>query len=236
VRRSNPLDGILARSGATMVERAGAVVAADFGSVAGELAVCGQAVGIADRADLAQLELHGSATLVTEALVALTGRQAAPGFAAHGLDAWWCRLDSHRVLGICEPGHGEDAQAALERVAGATPGVAWSDVSSDHVALGIIGPVVEALLRVAGPIAADDMPAVGGFTDITLGGAPGLLLREAPTLFLLLVPAAHGIRAWHALHEAAEPVGGRAVGVEAFDRYAAGLRARAQQAAQPEPA
>jgi glycine cleavage system aminomethyltransferase T len=236
MQRPNPLDTLLRRAGATMIEKGGATVAANFGSVAGELAVCGQAVGVADRADLAQVELHGSATLVTEALVSLTGRQAAPGVAAHGLDAWWCRLDSHRVLGICEPGHGEDALAALERAAAATPGVAWSDVSGDHVALGVIGPGAHALLAAAGPIEADDMPVAGAFTDITLGGAPGLLLREVPTLFLLLVPAAHGVRAWHALHEAGEPLGVRAIGVEAFDRYAAGLRARAQQAPEPEPA
>lgn len=236
MRRPNPLDTLLRRAGATMAEKNGAAVAADFGSVAGELAVCEQAVGIADRADLAQVELHGSATLVTEALVALAGRQAAPGFAAHGLDAWWCRLDSHRVLGVCEPGHDEDALAALERVAAATPGVAWSDVSGDHVALGVIGPRAEALLTEAGPIDADDMPATGAFSDLTLSGGPGLLLREAPALFLVLVPAAHGIRAWHALHEAGEPLGGGAVGVEAFDRYAAGLRTRAQQPVAPEPA
>jgi len=231
MRHSNPLDSVLRRAGATMAERNGATVAADFGSVAGELAVCGRAVGIADRADLTQLELHGSATLVTEALVALAGRQAAPGFAAHGLDAWWCRLDSHRVLGVCEPGHGQSALAALQRVAAATPGVVGSDVSGDHVALGVIGPRAEALLTAAGPIAADDMPAVGGFSDITLSGGPALLLHEAPALLLLLVPAAQGIRAWNALHEAGEPLGGRSVGVEAFDRYAAGLRARAHQPA-----
>jgi glycine cleavage system aminomethyltransferase T len=236
MRRPNPLDTVLRRAGATMVEKGGATVAADFGSVAGELAVCQRAAGIADRADLAQVEVHGSADSLTEALVALAGREAAPGVAAHGLDAWWCRLDAHRVLGVCDPGHGDDALAALRHMAATTPGVAWSEVSDDHVALGVAGPEAEALLEAAGPIDADDMPAVLGFTDITLSGGPGRLLRETPSLFLVLVPAAHGVRAWHALHEAGEPLGARAVGVEAFDRYAAGLRARAQQAAQPEPA
>lgn len=236
MRRSNPLDTLLRRAGATMVRKGGATVAADFGSVAGELAVCQQAVGVADRADLAQLELHGTAEPVAEALVALTGRQPASGFAARSADAWWCRVDSHRVLGFCEPGHRDAAAASLASVAHKTAGTDWSEVSDDYVALGIVGPRAEELLTVAGPIDAGDMPAVAGFTDITLSGCPGLLLREAPTLYVALVPAAHGVRAWHALHEEGEPLGGGAVGVEAFDRFAAGLRARALQATEPEPA
>jgi glycine cleavage system aminomethyltransferase T len=236
MRRSNPLDTLLRRAGATMVSRGGATVAADFGSVAGELAVCQQAVGVADRADLAQLELHGNAGPVAEALVALAGREPATGYAARSADAWWCRVDSHRVLGFCEPGHRDAAAAALARIAGDTPGTDWSEASDDYVALGVAGPAAEALLAAAGPIDAADMPALAGFCDVTLSGAPGLLLREAPALFLALVPAAHGIRAWHALHEAGEPLGVGAVGVEAFDRFAAGLRARALQAAEPEPA
>ena len=72
--RTSPLEAILRGSGATMLYEAGVTFANDFGSVAGEVAVCLRAVGIADRSDLVKLDISGPA----EDVAAVVGSWPAP--------------------------------------------------------------------------------------------------------------------------------------------------------------
>ena len=58
-------------------------VANDFGSVAGELAACLRAVGVADCSDLVKLDVHGSAEAVAAAVTHVAGAVPATGGALH---------------------------------------------------------------------------------------------------------------------------------------------------------
>lgn len=56
-----PLTDVLQIAGAVMTTRYGRPVAANFGSAAGELAVCVNGVGVCDRSELSVLALEGRA-------------------------------------------------------------------------------------------------------------------------------------------------------------------------------
>ena len=57
----SPLDDVLKRSGAHMTEREGWVVAADFGSLAAEIAVSRATAGLADVSSIGKFEVRGLA-------------------------------------------------------------------------------------------------------------------------------------------------------------------------------
>jgi glycine cleavage system aminomethyltransferase T len=124
-----PLESVLYRDGATMVERHGRRVAAHFGSRPGEEAACLKAVGIADRSDRTTLEVRGD---VDAALLEL---------AAIGERAWSSYAGPSRAIVRCEY---EDTAACLTAL-----GSDARDATREYAAIALVGPNAEALLDAA---------------------------------------------------------------------------------------
>ena len=129
-----------------MVTRHGWWVAAHFGSPGGEIALCGTAVGLADRSDLGKLELRGEAGALETLVGQLTGGQVVPGEAL---------LAAQRlvVLGLARARDRDLRRRAHRRCAPPsarparwTPGVTVTDLTPRLAALGLIGPATDELL------------------------------------------------------------------------------------------
>jgi glycine cleavage system aminomethyltransferase T len=153
-----PLESVLYRDGATMVERHGRRVAAHFGSRAGEEAVCLAHVGLADRSDRTTLLLTGD---VDTALLEL---------AALGDRAWSSYAGSDRAVVRCEFA---DTAACLDAVSKA-PGAAARDCTREWAALALLGPAAEELLQVADlPSSAITLHEAGLMYEVLVPAAHG---------------------------------------------------------------
>jgi glycine cleavage system aminomethyltransferase T len=226
----SPLDELLRRTGATMVDHHGAVVASDFGSVPGELAVCQRAVGISDRSELVHLELRGGEAPVRRLVERLTGFAPVADVARSTEHGWWCPVTPHRVLVLSEPDLADSLAGDLGHVRPSTARAAWMDVSSDQEAIAVVGPNAEPLLVAVAP--AEDTRAlpVTGIRPVRLAGFPALVLREAPMQFLAVVAAAHAAEIWRALQSAGHEHGLGSVGRTALERFAISERMLGRQA------
>ncbi len=214
------LEETLGTAGAVFVTRGGARVAAHFGSVAAELAVCRRGVGIADRSDHGTLELRGNAAAVAEAVERVTGERLAPGRALRSAGAWWCPITRHRVLVVADRAAADDLGVVVGAAARLTPGASVIDLEGDYAALGLVGPRAGRVVRDAGLLVAPVLPA-GGFLARAGALTPSMLLREDADAFLLLVPASHARRAWGHLMAAGLAHGVTCVGRDALDRLRA---------------
>ena len=81
-RRASALEPVIRQAGGVLVMRDDRAVVAHYGSAAGELAACVSAVGLADRSDLAILQLDGPAPQLRHLSQRLAGSELAPGGAA----------------------------------------------------------------------------------------------------------------------------------------------------------
>lgn len=215
------LQETLRRAGALFVSRGGDLVAAHFGSAAAELAVCRHGVGIADRGDLAVLELRGTPAAVAAVVERITGARLGPGHAVRSGAAWWCPVTRHRVLVLADRAAAADVAVLLSTATGADAGASIIDLSGDYATIGLIGPRAQRVVRDGGLLESSLLPADGGFLSRTGALRPGLLLREDVDSFLLLVPDAHGERAWEHLMGAGRVHGVTCVGRDALDRLRA---------------
>lgn len=228
-RRRSPLESVLRLAGATLTEECGAVLAIDYGSVGGEVAVCQTAVGVADRSELVKLELRGGAEALALLVERLAGARPAPGRVLPVDHAWIHPLSRVRMLVLCDPCHG---RSLVERVADevvATTGVASVDVSEDRAAILLLGPSSEALLVSPELGPGREVPSVGGVEEALVAGGPGLVMRQGPDQFLIVTDRAHAVAVWHALHEAGADHGIASVGRAALDRFDVSGRTFARQ-------
>lgn len=208
----------------------GVSVCSDFGSTAGELAVCLRSVGIADRAELVKLQLLGEPERVAGAVEQAVGVVASPPLASFGDGAWWYPLAEDRTIVLCEPGDRAWVEAMLDEVTTGVDGIGWSDVSDEWEALAIVGPSSDELLHGACAGEADELPD-GGCRGVHIAATVALMLHEAPARFLALVPRAEAVSAWEALSSAGEKLGVGWVGRLALDRLAISTRTRTGQGA-----
>jgi glycine cleavage system aminomethyltransferase T len=159
-----PLEAVLYRDGATMVERHGRRVAAHFGSPAGEEAVCLKSVGLADRSDRTTLSLRGD---VDAALLAL---------ADLGERAWSSYAGSDRALVRCEHA---DASACLQALA-AVPDIGVRDASAEYAAIALIGPNADPVLTAADlPSSAVVLHEHGPLFEVLVPAAQGPVVWDA---------------------------------------------------------
>lgn len=222
------LEETLGSAGAAFVVRGSRRVAAHFGSVPGEIAVCRHGVGVADRSDAGKLELRGPGSAVAHVLERVLGQRLLPGWAVRAYGAWWCPVTRERVLVLGDEAAVADLGPVVDSAAAGVPGVSTIDLSGDYAAIAAIGPRAEALMRDAG-LLAGSLP-VGGFCPRAGALTPALVLREDSDRFLLLVPEAHGSGAWRHLMVAGRALGATCVGRDALDR----LRACPRSATVPE--
>jgi glycine cleavage system aminomethyltransferase T len=204
----SPLDEVLKRSGAHMTEREGWVVAADFGSLASEIAVSRATAGLADVSNISKFEVRDAAPAIADMYP--SGRELRPGRAIEAADAWWCVVSSELLLVLASPKRARRVRADLEERA--YPRTRIDDVTSDRVAVCLTGPYARQILARAG--AAPCAP--GSMRVESVGGVPTLTLHQYEKQWLLVASAPEAGDLWQALAEAGAPLGLAYVGADAL--------------------
>jgi glycine cleavage system aminomethyltransferase T len=214
----SPLDEVLRRAGAHMSERDGWLVAADFGSLAAELAASRAAAGLVDVSSIGKFELHGSEQALDAAQPC--GRPLAHQRSVEADDAWWCRLSPEVLLVLECPGATVRARAHLEEKA-ADHGLRLKDVTRERVALCLMGRAGREVLARVGTREV----APGIWRWESAAGIPTLVLRQSADRWLLAADVTEAVELWNGLSEAGAPLGLAHVGTDALQHLlAAGER------------
>jgi glycine cleavage system aminomethyltransferase T len=220
-RRASALEPILRQAGGVLVMHDDRAVVAHYGSAAGELAACVSAVGLADRSDLAILQLDGPAAQLRHLSQRLAGSELAPGGALHSGGAWWCAASPQRMLVLGDARSGDRLHAVLRARVTRRSAVTLAARSDELAALAVVGRRASALLAELGVYGASGNPRdVPPLTAHTAAGAEVVWLLESDDKALALMTAADAPRVWHAIERAGRPYGLCAVGQEALARYA----------------
>jgi glycine cleavage system aminomethyltransferase T len=208
----SPVPATCLAAGARLAERDGHTVAAHYGSVPAEIAVCMTSVGLADRSELGTLELRAATSLLDRALSERLGDPpVAPGAARRLRDVWYLRVDARRTLLV-------GSHAALASTPPIGRGADRADLSYNDV-----GATV-AIVSVVGPRAGRLMAGAGLPDDLAIGAIgrdledPSVIaiLRESQRRILVLVKAAAIDALWSRLLAAGEPLGAAFVGHDAL--------------------
>jgi hypothetical protein len=181
-----------------MTVRHGRPVAAHFGSMATETAVCTGTLGIADRFDRTTLKLWGEPMDVCLALAALDRLPQR---------TWSSPLTARGAIVRCERA---DMAVCLDALCRFEDAVAV-DVSDQYAAIEVIGPRAQALLEASG---------------FDAQNAPPIVLSEADGAFEVLVARERGPEVWDQLLAVGGPLGVACVGIEAIEHLAAARRFR----------
>jgi len=204
----SPLDDVLKRSGAHMTEREGWVVAADFGSLAAEIAVSRATAGLADVSSISKFEIRDSAPAIADMYP--SGRELKPGRAIEAADAWWCVVSSELLLVLTSPA--KAARVRLDIEERACPDTRIEDVTSERVAVCLTGPYSRQVLIRAGVA-----PCGSGSLRVeSVGGVPTLALHQYEKQWLLVADASEAGNLWQSLTEAGSPLGLAYVGADAL--------------------
>jgi glycine cleavage system aminomethyltransferase T len=204
-------------AGADLREHQGWNVVADYGDPAREAEACRRTVGIADASFLGKLELESDRDNAVRIVSELAGG-AIPelGVAVEHEGTWWCPITAERVLAVTQPERTASVREALE---GAALG-AFASVTELTAALGsnlVVGPLARECLARA--TALDTRPKSlpeAGFAPVSVARTPGLVLRSRGDRFLHLFGAGYAQYNWTVFVDAAEHLGGRAVGMDAI--------------------
>src|ERR1700733_8706046 len=108
------LGGLQADAGAVLACHRGRTVAVSYGSAAGELAACLNAVGIASCAELTKLELAAPGPNLDRLLIGLLGVPLLAGGIHQTRAVGWYRPDDRRLIALCEAEQGERLRGRLE--------------------------------------------------------------------------------------------------------------------------
>jgi glycine cleavage system aminomethyltransferase T len=204
----SPLDAVLKRSGAHMTEREGWVVAADFGSLAAEIAVSRATAGLADVSSISNFEVRDAAAAIAD--IHPSGRELRPGRAMEAADAWWCVVSDELMLVLASPGKAARVRGELQERA--HPETRIEDVTSSRVAVCLTGPFARQVLIRAGA-----NPCGPGCMRVeSVGGVPTLVLHQYEKQWLLVADASEAGNLWQALTEAGSPLGLAYVGADAL--------------------
>lgn len=206
-------------AGAKLGERGGWRVVTTYGEPEAEAAACRDAVGVADLSFLGKLELQGSAALVAEVVGGLAdGAALGPGRAALHDGVWWCPITPEKVLVVTPPERTAGIRDEIDRAVAADD--RFASVIELTTALGsnaVVGPLArEAFARAT---ALDLRPGrfePGSFAPVSVARTAGMVLRERDDDFLHLFGAGFAAYVWTVFVDAAEHLGGRAIGTEAL--------------------
>ncbi len=220
---SGAFDEVLRRAGAVFAGHNGRTVAVNYGSAAGELAVCVRAVGLVDRSELTKLVLEAPSAQLGHLLVRLTGRIVAVGGALQTGDGWWCRAAENRVVLLSDPAVGKRVHERLRLQTQALHHVSVTveDRSEQWAAIGLIGHSTPKLLGALGAYGdTGDPRSVAPFGAAVVHGVDVMWLLESDRRALALVNRAQAGELWRTLEDAGRPFGLSCVGHEAARRYA----------------
>lgn len=195
-----------------LAERDGHTVAAHYGSIPGEIAVCLKSVGLADRSDLGTLELRAETSLLDRALSARLGDPpVAPGSARRLRDVWYVRLDARRTLLV--GAHAALASGPRIGKGSDSTNLSCQDIGAKVAIISVIGPRAARLMAAAG---LPDALAIGAIGKAAGDASVIAILRESQRRILVLVQANAVDAMWTRLLAAGEPLGAAFVGCDAL--------------------
>ena len=208
----SPVPQTCLAAGATLHKRDGRLVATDYGSVPGEIAVCMKSVGLADRSDFGTLELRAATSLLDRALTARLGDPpVAPGAARRLRSVWYLRLDARRTL-LVGP-HSALASGPMIGKGHDRAELACKDIGSTVAMISVIGPRAGRLMAAA---SLPDGLAIGAIGRDPHDPSVIAILRESQRRLIVLVKAADVDAMWARLLAAGEPLGAAFVGYDAL--------------------
>ena len=214
----SPIRSLLENAGARFRERDRWEVPASFGDPAEEQAACLHSVGIADQSNLGKLELQAEPEIVDQIATELAGDPVRSGLAVNRDGTWWCRLRPSRLLAVMPPESTPEARASLEGAAARSD--RWASVTELTTSLGsnaVVGPLArETFARLSALDLRERELGPCGFAPGSVARVPGMVLRERGDRYLHLFGAAYAEYIWTVFLDAAEALGGRAVGADAL--------------------
>ena len=215
----SPIEWVHRRADARISTRAGWRAVAGYEANGAEADACRRTVGVADLSFLGKLELQGAPGDVAAVVAELAdGAGLAPGQAARSDGTWWCPISPGRVLAITQPESTAAVRDALEAAADRRPGfVSALEVTTALSSNAVAGPLArETFARATALDLRPQRFAEGAFAPVSVARVPGMILRERGDRFLHLFGAGYANYVWTVFTDAAEALGGRAVGTEAL--------------------
>jgi glycine cleavage system aminomethyltransferase T len=217
---TDPFDTVLRKAGAVFASHDGHPIAANYGSAAGELAVCVSAVGLVDRSELTKLVLQAPPAQLSHLLTRLLGSTVTVGGALQTDGAWWCGSAADAVVVLCEPAVSGRVRERLRTRALHHVALTVHDHSDDWAAIALIGRATARVLTALGAYGdSGDPRRVSPFTAGTVQGVAVKWLLESDRRAMALVPREQAGTVWRAIEDAGHPVGISCVGHEAASRY-----------------
>jgi glycine cleavage system aminomethyltransferase T len=216
----SPIEWAHRAAGARIETRAGWRTVGGFGTPDAEVAACRRAVGVADVSFLGKLELQGDREDVAAIVAELTdGARLAPGQAADADGTWWCPISAERVIAVTLPESTASVRDALQAAADRRPGfVSVLELTTSLSSNLVVGPLArEVFARTTALDLRPERFAEAGFAPVSVARVAGMILRERGDRFLHLFGAGYASYVWTVFTDAAEQLGGRAVGAEAVD-------------------
>ncbi len=214
----SPIEWAHRGEGAELSEIEGWSVVAGYGSPGAETAACLRTVGVADVSFLGKVELQGEPELVSTTVAELAGGAVLePGRAALHEDVWWCPLTAGRVIAITPPE--ATAKVRDELFSAASSASSFASVVELTAGLGsnaVIGPLArEAFARTTALDLRPERFGEHAFAPVSVARTAGMVLRHRGDRFLHLFGAGFASYVWTVFIDAAESLGGRAVGLDA---------------------
>ncbi len=218
---ASPLHSVLQQAGAVFARRDGRTAAINYGSAAGELAVCVSAVGLVDRSELSKLVVEAPAAQLRRLMTHLLGNFVSPGGVRLAGGAWWCGAASNQVVAICDRVPARRLADRLRAEAVHHAGLLVRDQSAEWAAIELLGRNTAKVLRALGAYGeSGDSRHVAPFTAGVLDGVDVMWLLESGRRALALVRQDRVAVAWRAIEHAGRPFGISCVGWDAASRYA----------------
>ena len=205
-------------AGARLEERAGWQVVADYGEADREQAACRNAVGIADLSVLGKIELQADRDTTASIVSSLAGGATLElGLATPNDGVWWCPMTAGRVMAVTPPERTAAVRQALEDEAGRARFASVTELTSAWGSNAIVGPLArEAFARATALDMRPESFPENGFAPVSVARTPGLVLREGGDRYLHLFGAGYAQYNWTVFVDAAQSLGGRAVGMTAL--------------------
>ncbi len=215
----SPIEWTHRREGAQFAERAGWRVVSGYGELAKETGACRNSVGVADLAFLGKIELQADPGVVSSTVPQLTGGGSlVPGQATLHDEVWWCPMSPSRVLALTPPEATARVRDALEAADTAGSFASVVETTAAWGSNAVVGPLArEAFARTTALDLRPSQFAEGAFAPVSVARTPGLVLRQEGDRFIHLFGAGYAQYNWTVFVDAAEHLGGRAVGVEALE-------------------
>jgi hypothetical protein len=213
------LGGLQADAGAVLAQHRGRTVAVSYGSAAGELAACLNAVGVASCAQLSKFELTAPRPNLDRVLTGLLGGPLLAGGIHQTRAVDWYRPDDGRLIALCEPEQGDRLLGRLECWTLRDPTVALQDRTDDWAAIAVLGRRTRLLLGELGVYGhGRDPRAVPPVT--TTADDPGTWwLLHADDDAVAITPRVSAPALWQRITRTGRPWQICAVGHEALLRY-----------------